>query len=529
MTQSSTLACEAMVTAPHALATQAGVAILRDGGNAADAIIGVAAVLAVLYPHMTGIGGDAFFLYYDAKSGEVAGYNGSGAAARLATLDYYRSAGHHVIPERGPAAALTVPGAVDAWFALAGRFGSLEMEGILGPAIAYAGDGAPAAGSFVSAIERLREVLAADEAATELFLRHGPSQTGDVFRNPQLAATLRSIAAFGRSWFYEGDGARSIAQRAEAIGSPLRARDFAEHRGTFCEPVAGNFYGFESLTVPPNSQGLTLLIAQQTYEAYANSKALEVGSAAQVHGAVESVRLAIEDRDGVVTDPNAGDEWRAMLQPERALAHAARIDPYMARPQVEQNIDRGDTAYFACVDSAGNAASFIQSLFHGFGAGVVMPELGVTLQNRGTSFELSEGRLRSLAPGKRPFHTLMPCMLLRDGKPHLVYGSMGGDAQPQIALQLSTTIALGMNPQAAIERPRWRWARADQCERARLHVESRLEDACIAGLRARGHDVVILGEWEESMGHAGAILIDRSSGVLSGGWDPRSDGAAAGY
>ena len=529
MTQSSALACEAMVTAPHALATQAGVAILRNGGNAADAIVGVAAALAVLYPHMTGIGGDAFFLYYDAKSGELVGYNGSGSAAQLATLHYYRSAGHQVIPERGPAAALTVPGAVDAWFALAGRFGSLEMERTLGPAIAYASDGAPAARSFVSAIERLRDVLAADEAAAELFLRRGPTQTGDVFRNPRLADTLRSIARFGRTWFYEGEGARSIAKRAEAIGSPLRANDFAEHRGAFCEPVAGQFYGFESLTVPPNSQGLTLLIAQQTYEAYANGKSLEEGSAAQVHGAVESIRLAISDRDGVVTDPNAGQEWKAMVQRERALAHAAHIDPYVARPQMSQHVDGGDTAYFACVDSAGNAASFIQSLFHGFGAGVVMPELGVTLQNRGTSFELSEGRLRSLAPGKRPFHTLMPCMLARDGKPHLVYGSMGGDAQPQIALQLSTRIALGMDPQAAIERPRWRWARENLREPARLHVESRLGDACIAGLRARGHDVAIMGEWEESMGHAGAIAVDRSRGVLSGGWDPRSDGAAAGY
>lgn len=519
-----------MVTAPHALASVAGLEILRDGGNAADAIIAVAAVLAVLYPHMTGIGGDAFFLYYDAKNDQVFAYNGSGAAAALATVQSYAQSGHAVIPERGPLAVLTVPGTVDTWFALSQRFGSFEMDRILAPAIAYASDGAPVALSFANAVNRLSAMLEADEGARELFLRPGPMRAGKIFRNPQLAHALGSIARLGRNWFYQDEGARSITAHAARIGSPLRADDFAAHAGFFCQPVAGEFFGARSLTIPPNSQGLALIVAQQTYEAYARAKPLPPDSAAQVHGAVESIRAAIADRDAMVGDPGAGDEWKAMLHSDRAQAHAERIDPYSVLPRERSLVDAGDTAYFACVDGAGNAVSFIQSLFHGFGSGVVIPELGFALHNRGTSFELSEDRLRSLVPGKRPFHTLMPCMLARDGKPWVVHGSMGGDAQPQIALQISTAIVVDdIDPQAAIERPRWRLARDAQDEAARLHVEARVGQACIAGLRARGHDVDVLGDWEESMGHAGAIVIDRAEGVLSGGSDPRSDGAALGF
>jgi gamma-glutamyltranspeptidase/glutathione hydrolase len=214
---------------------------------------------------------------------------------------------------------------------------------------------------------------------------------------------------------------------------------------------------------------------------------------------------------------------------EQARALAERIDPNAASPQTQHRIERGDTAYFACVDRYRNAVSFIQSLFYSFGAGVVVPELGLALQNRGMSFELSEGELRSLAPGKRPFHTLMPCMLLQSGKPWLVYGSMGGEGQAQTALQLSTRIAHdGMDPQAAIDAPRWRWGADVEDEPARVHVEARMGAACITGLRARGHDVDVVADWDESMGHAGALVVDTADGVISGGADPRSDGAALG-
>jgi len=516
-----------MVTAPHASAAQAGIALLQDGGNAADAIIAVAAVLSVVYPHMTGIGGDAFFLYYDAAGDRIHGYNGSGAAAAMATPERY--AGLSSIPERGPLAALTVPGTVDAWFALAQRFGSRPMHEILAPAVALAREGAPAAPSFAAATQRLRETLASDPAASELLVRDGPAHTGDVWKNARLGDALEAIGREGRSWLYEGDGARSISAYAERIGSPLRGADLAAHAGFFCDPIEGSFFGFESLTLPPNSQGLTLLIAQQTFEAFTGGEQDDPGGPAQVHAAVESMRLAINDRDAVVGDPGGPADWKRALSLDHAREHARRMRPYETLGRPEPALDRGDTSYFACVDGAGNAVSFIQSLFHGFGSGVVVPDLGMLLNNRGTAFELGANGIRTLVPRRRPFHTLMPCMLARAGKPVLVYGSMGGDAQPQIGLQISTHIvANGLDPQAAIEQPRWRYGKDAPHEEARLHVERRLGETCIAGLRARGHDVEVLGDWEESMGHAGAIWIDRERRVLTGGSDPRSDGLALG-
>ncbi len=520
-------ACQGMVTAPHALAAQCGLGILQDGGNAADAIIGVAAALAVLYPHMTGIGGDVFFLYYDARSGTVSSYNGSGAAAQLATPERYRERGLRRIPERGGDAVVTVPGAIDAWFALHDRFGSLDMHRIVAPALAYARDGAPAARSFAGAVHRLHDVLASDEGARSLFVEHGPRAVGERFVNDRLANTLASIAEHGRAWFYEGEGAGHIARYCERVGSPLRAADLAAHRGFFTAPISGRFFGSDSLTVPPNSQGMALLVAQQIFETSGETSPATAGG---VHAAVEAIRLAYADRDACVGDPEVATGWEQMLEMTHAREQAGRIDPNAAMQEPVARADRGDTAYFACVDRAGNAASFIQSLFLSFGAGVVVPELGIPLHNRGTAFELSHGELRSLVPRRRPFHTLMPCMLARDGKPWLVYGSMGGEAQPQIALQISTRIARdGADPQHAIEAPRWRWGRDAADEPSRVHVEARIGNACIAGLRARGHDVRVLGDWEESMGHAGAIVVDHAAGMLTGGADPRGDGMAAGW
>ncbi len=522
--------CCGMVTAPHALASQVGVTLLQQGGNAADAVIGVAASLAVLYPHMTGIGGDAFFLYYDEASGRTYAYNGSGAAAQLATLEYYGDRKFASIPERGGAAALTVPGAVDSWFALHERFGSMEMEQVLGPAIAYARDGAPAARSFVEAVVRLGDVLSADEGATQLYIERGPRNVGDVFTNPALGDALQSIARFGRGWFYEGEGARAIEQHCERLASPLRAGDFASHQGHFSEPIDAKVFGFDSLTTPPNSQGVALLEAQQIYEAYAAGNRLECSEAAGVHAGVEAIRLAFADRDAHVGDPDGAAVWHRLLTFEHATSQAQKISPYQVLGEQPQRVDGGDTTYFACVDQHGNAVSFIQSLFFGFGAAVVIPKLGIALQNRGISFELEPGRLRSLVPAKRPFHTLMPCMLAREGKPWLIYGSMGGEGQPQTALQLSTRIARDReDPQAAIEAPRWRWGKTAGDEPALLHVEARLGASCIAGLRARGHDVNVLNDWDESMGHAGAIIIDHDNGTLTGGADPRGDGCALGF
>ena len=505
---------------------------MTAGGNAADAIVAVAAALGVLYPHMTGIGGDAFFLYFDARSGELFAYNGSGAAANLADLHFYANRNLSRVPERGGAAASTVPGAVDAWFALHERFGTQPMDRILAPAIAYARDGAPAARSFVSALHRLRETLALDEGAASLYLDHGPQRVGDPFVNPRLSATLEAIAGGGRAWFYEGEGAERIERCCRRVDSPLRGDDLAAHHGFFTPPAHGSFYGSGSATVPPNSQGIAAIIAEQTYERCMrqwSSGGEAVSHAARAHAGIESIRLAFADRDASVGDPREIGPWESLLSAQHADELARAIDPNAARASEVATAGGGDTSYFACVDGHGNAVSYIQSLFLGFGASVVVPELGIPLQNRGIAFELSSGGLRSLAPRKLPFHTLMPCMMLRDGRPWLVHGSMGGEGQPQTALQLVSAIVCdGADPQVAIEAPRWRWGADADSERPAVHVERRIGPACVEGLRARGHEVRLTEDWDELMGHAGAIVIEGTKGVLTGGADPRSDGAALG-
>lgn len=516
-----------MVSSPHALASQAGLRVLQDGGNAADGAIAVAAALSVLYPHMTGLGGDAFFLHHDATSGCVDAYNGSGAAAQLATRDFYLLKQQPGVPDRGPLAALTVPGTIDAWFALHAKHGSFEMGRLLEPAIGYAHDGAPIARSLADAMALHRETLRRDEGAHAVLVFDSPRLRGSMLRQPKLAATLRALSHEGRDWFYQGRGAAHIERYCQRIGSPLRAADLAAHRGFFYAPAQTPFLGYDSVTTAPNSQGIALLIAQRVLERCDTALSSPAGSAVPVHAMVEAIKLAFEERDRHVADARIAPPWEQLLSPSHVRKLAARVDPYRAA-STAPTAGKGDTAYFCVVDGRGNATSYIQSLFHSFGSGVMVPELGVLLNNRGSAFSLDE-TLRSLQPGRRPFHTLMPCMLRKNGRPWLVYGSMGGEGQPQTALQLSTSIAhFAQDPQGAIEAPRWRWGQSYLGEAASLHLEARFDQSLVAGLRALGHRIELSGPWDESMGHAGAIVVGED-GVLRGGADPRGDGAACGF
>jgi len=514
----------AMVTAPHALAAEIGARALADGGSAADAAVAIGAALAVVYPHMTGIGGDAFWLYFDSATGATVAYNGSGAAAALADVSYYRRRRADSIPTRGPGAALTVPGAVDAWFAIHERFGRLDVRQLLGPAIACARDGVAIAPSVARALIEEREWLGRDDGARSAYL--GATET---LVQSALARTLEMIAAEGRAWFYEGPAAAAISAWAKRAGSPLRVEDFAEHRGFAAEPAAGSFAGLDSLVTPPNSQGVTLIAAQQIFEAFAGSEVPAEGSAELLHAAIECAKLAYVDRDRLIGDPAADSGALAeFISKGYASRQAATLRWDRAAPANPATAESG-TTYFACVDPEGNAVSYIQSLYHHFGAAVLVPEVGIVLQNRGIAFTLDDNRARSLAPRRRPFHTLMAAMLMSGGKPRIVYGSMGGDAQPQIGLALAIRVALhGCTPRRAVEAPRWRWYGTGVGAGGRVAVERRVGDACVDGLRARGHELDVLGDWEESMGHAGAIVIDRDTGKLSGAADPRGDGAAIG-
>ena len=520
-----------MVTAPHALAAQAGVEILRAGGSAADSGIAVAAALSVLYPHMTGIGGDAFFLYYDSNAREVAAYNGSGAAAALATIDFYEQRGLRAIPIVGGPAALTVPGAVDAWLALHERFGRLELRRTLEPAILHARGGAPIARSLARGLAEEHDALAAQHGARSLYAAKPVYQIGERLVQPALARTLERIAAEGRAFWYEGDAPAWIERACVQSDGPLRAADMAAHHGFATAPLQSRFGRFDSLTTPPNSPGMALLVAQRAYDAMPGHQDLPLGSAALAHAGIEAIKAAFADRDEWVGDPrHIKAPIERLLSAEHAREIAGRIDPYKAAAPTVRRSAAGDTTYFACVDGEGNALSMIQSLYFHFGSCVGVPELGIVLQNRGCSFTLDRGKPRSLAPGRLPVHTLLASMLLESGQPYLVYGTHGGEGQPQTGLQISTRIAeRGQDPQAALHAPRWRYGKTWGAEVPGVAIEARAGDACIAGLRARGHRLIGVGDWEESMGHAGAILFDRANGVFAGAIDTRSDGLATGW
>lgn len=530
--RASARSVRAMVTSPHAQATAAGVRILEQGGNAADAGVAIAAALSVLYPHMTGIGGDAFFLYYDARSATVAGYNGSGPSAALATQEYYAKLGARSIPFRGGLSALTVPGAVDAWCALHERFGTLAFSQLLEPAIAHA-RAAPIARSFARGLNEEHALLASDEGARSLYAGAPRYAVGERFAQPALSRTLERIGQNGRAFWYEGEAAAHIEATCRRAGSPLRAADLGSYKGFFTEPLRSQFARFTSLVTPPNSQGLVLPLAQNIYASIPDHAGLPLGSAALAHAEIEAIKFAFLDRDEWVGDPRALQApLSQLLSPAHARVRLAAFDPNRVSADPGNTKKRGaagDTTYFACVDADGNALSMIQSLYFHFGSCVGVPELGIVLQNRGCSFTLDEGRPTSLAPNRLPFHTLMAAMLLEDEQPALVYGTMGGEGQPQTCLQISIAIAeRGVDPQAALDAPRWRYGKTWGEEVPGVSIESRTHPAVIAGLRARGHKVTVVDDYEESMGHAGAIRIDRAHGVLVGASDPRSDGAALG-
>src|SRR5215469_7760235 len=356
------------VTSPHAAATSAGASVLAAGGTAADAAIAVASTLSVVYCHMTGIGGDFFALCYDAAVDSVYAYDGAGAAAALATHDFYHRAGHDAMPQRGALAALTVPGAVDTWFALHERFGSMDMSRLVASGVALARDGAPIARSLARGLFEERELLDADEGGRAIF---GSGRLGSALLvQPALANTLEKIGSLGRAWFYEGEAAAAIGRYCARVGSPLRGFDFAAHRGAWVDPIRTPFLGYESLTTAPPSQGLTLLIAQSIYEEFGVACDADDVSALFAHTCVEATRLAYADRDAHVCDPRCRPAPIAqLLARERIKDLARRIDADRAADTSAFAPDLGGTTYFACVDSHGNAVSGIQSLYQHFGSG----------------------------------------------------------------------------------------------------------------------------------------------------------------
>ncbi len=526
------LATRGAVAAPHHAASQVGLRMLQRGGSAADAAIAANAVLAVVYPHMAGVGGDLFGLVWDAGSRRLEGLNASGRAASAATIDWYMARGHLTIPSRGPLSALTVPGAVDGWWELHRRLGRLPFAELFGPAIELAEAGAPVSESLAAWSVVDAEVLDADPTTSATFRPAGrPLGMGETLHLPALAETLEQIANEGPDAFYRGQLAETICAYLERAGGVLRPDDFAAHRSTWVEPISAEYRGLRSYQLPPNTQGVTALQMLRVLDGI-DVAAMGDRSAEYVHTFAETARLAFEDRDRYVTDPQFADvPIDRLLSAEHATELRAQIDPARRPPIAAATAALGgDTCYLCAVDRDGNAVSLIQSVFFDFGSAVVAGDSGVLLQNRGSFFSLDSAHPNHLEPGKRTFHTLIPAMLFSGDEPVLVYGTMGGEGQPQTqAAVLSRMVDFGHDVQRAIEAPRWLYGRTWGTQSVALTVEDTFPAETIDGLRSRGHDVRVVPGWSDALGHAQAIRIDRERGTYWAGADPRGDGAAAGW
>ena len=530
-----TQAPRGMVASPHGLASRAGVEILEAGGSAVDAAIAAAAVLCVVYPHMTSVGGDAFWLIHDARRGGVRFLNGGGRSAAGATLEWFASRGLGEIPLHGIVpATLTVPGAVDSWCEAQAGHGRLTLARDLAPAIGHAREGFEVTERLARWTGEAAEGLAASAEAAAIFLPGGgPPRAGQRLANPDLARTLEAIGSAGRAAFYEGEIAREIVRHSRAHGGFFTERDFEAQRARWGEPLSGTYRGVTIYETPPPTQGLAVLEMLNLLEPY-DLGAMEYLGPDHVHLLVQAKMLAFHDRDRLLADPDFAkvpverllsrayaDERRRLIDPARAL-------PWDGVPA--SGSLAGDTVYVCAVDAEGNAASLIQSLYGIYGSGVVAGSTGVVLQNRGAYFSLDPQHPNRLEPGKVPFHTLIASLAFRGDRLWQVFGCMGADGQPQIHLQAYTAmIDFGRSVAEALASPRWlsgRFVLGDP--RDLLNMEGRFPEPTFTELARRGHRINRWGPWSELAGHAHGITVDPERGTRLGAADPRSDGAALG-
>ena len=525
----TTMASHGMVAAPHYLAAQAGLDLLKAGGNAVDAAIAANAVLQVVYPFVVGLGGDLFMLLYDARDGQVHGLNASGRSPQAATIERYQSLGYDTMPRFG-VHSITVPGCAEGWGRVSERFGRLGLARSLAPAITYAEEGFPVGPGLHRALTFMNTDARTHRSFREHFMPDGAIPTvGSIARVPTLARTLRAIAEHGPDVFYRGPIAEHIAAFFSREGGLITVEDLAAHQSEWVTPLSVPFADLDIYELPPNTQGITAL----QMLGMLNELPLGDGPLAPetIHLAVEAKKLAFADRDAYLTDP-AHMPWdpARLIAPDYLRQRRAQINPEHAQPSVAPGGFTGDTIYLCAADSDGNAVSLIQSNYMGFGSGLVVDGTGIVLQNRGAYFSLNPDAANALAPGKRTLHTLIPSLAMRDGRPAIIFGAMGGDGQPSTHLQVYTAVArFGLNIQAAIELPRWIHGAEARGEGEVLRMESRFPAATVAVLRERGHAVHEIGPWDSLVGHAQGIMIDAENGVFHGGADPRAEGIAAGW
>jgi gamma-glutamyltranspeptidase/glutathione hydrolase len=542
-TRSVVLGRNGMIATSQPLASAAGLKVLQEGGGAVDAAIAAAAVLAVVEPSMTGIGGDLFAIVYDGRTKQLRAINASGRSSHTATPEVVASKGLTSIPTAG-VHSVTVPGVVDGWAELLSAYGTMSLSKLLAPAIGYARNGF-AVSEIISGQWRASEgKLAADPAAARTFLPAGHALApGEIFANPRLATTLQAIADGGRDVFYKGAIAAAIVADMKSREGLLDARDFAEHTSDWVQPISTNYRGYDVYELPPNAQGFVPLEMLNILEGF-DIKSLGHNSAEYLHLLIEAKRIAFADRAAYLADPEfvppavlkmlTSKEYAAARRRDIDLAHAApRYLPgalpgagakSKASDERADNLtgrDRGDTIYMTVADGKGTVVSLIQSLFSDFGSGVVAGDTGILLHNRGALFNTVPGHPDRIGPHKRPLHTLVPAFVMKDGRPWLSFGVMGGDHQAQGQTQvLVNLIDFGMNVQEAGEAARINHGSFG------VTLESGIPERARAGLAERGHEVSrAIGSYGGFQG----ILIDPRTGVLMGGSDPRKDGLAIGY
>jgi len=520
-----------MVVAPHHLASQAGLRVLREGGNAVEAMIAAASTIAVVYPHMNGLGGDNFWLLHSAANG-ISAIDACGGAAGLASIDFYQDQRCEKIPDRGPLAAVTMAGAVGGWqtaFEYSQNIldGNLPLSRLLEDAVHYAKDGVAVTGTLARNAAEKQSQLETQPGFKNVYMPGGETVVeGSRIRQVKIASTLESLIQNGLMDFYNGELAESMAAELKAVGSPLRLDDFKRHTSLTPQPLSLKVFGHTLYNMPPPTQGLASLLLLGVFE--------KLGTFSNenedfVHALVEATKCVFRIRDAHISDPAYMRESAESFLDDAKLAQmASTVDMASAAPWPDAT-SSGDTVWLGAIDKNGNAVSFIQSVYWEFGSGVVLPTTGVTWQNRGTSFSLDQKHHNYLAPHRRPFHTIQPALAqLSDGRV-LAYGTMGGEGQPQTQAMIFARCALNNMPlQRAITAPRWLLGRTWGSETTNLRIENRFDESVLSMLIKRGHDVEVVGAFEEIMGHAGALVFN-TDGLIEAAADPRSDGSAAGF
>lgn len=532
-TRSEVIAQNGMVATSQPLATQVGLDILKQGGNAIDAAIAANAMLGLVEPTGSGIGGDLFAIVWDAKTQQLYGLNASGRSPQSLTLEHFKLQGLNSIPAHGPL-PVSVPGAVDGWFELHNKFGNVPMTTILAPSIEYAKKGFPVSELIAYYLQRSVPKLSQFDGFKETYMPNGkvPSK-GEVFQNQGLAATYEKIATGGRDAFYKGDIARTIGAYMKEQGGFLSYDDLAGHSSEWVEPVSTSYKGYDVWELPPNGQGIAALQILNVLEQY-DIEGMGFGSEQYIHTFVEAKKLAFEDRAKYYADPAFNQipvDW--LISKEYAQQRRKLIDNNKAAKRIDAGLNEGDTIYLTTADKDGNMVSLIQSNYRGMGSGMTPTGLGFMLQDRGEMFSLEAGHFNVYAPNKRPFHTIIPAFITRNGKPWISFGVMGGGTQPQMHAQIVVNlIDFGMNLQEAGDAPRILHSDSSQptgekmTDGGYVSLESGYSQDVRRALMKKGH---VLRDVLGAYGGYQAIMRDLKTGVYYGASESRKDGQAAGY